>query len=732
MATYTIEAILKATGVDKFQKAIAGAQESLKGVEKASQKMKDVGSTLTKNLTVPIVAIGTLSSKAAADFESSMAGVAKTTDFVGNEFDDMRDSILEMTRRIPASANEIAEVAEAAGQLGIEKQNILDFSEVMINLGVATNLGAEDAATSLARLANITGMSQTDFDKLGSTIVDLGNNLATTEAEIVDMGLRLAGTSSQIGLTEAQILGLAGAMSSVGISAEAGGTAMSTVMQKINTSVLSGSDDMNGFAKVAGMSSKEFAKAWESDPQVAITSFVEGLGKMNADGVDTVTMLKDLGIAGIREIDTLNRLSGATGLLADSFGTASNAWAENTALTEEAETAYQTTANQIQLAKNAIIEAGIALGEHLLPYVAQLAEWVAGLAQRFAELNPNIQIIILAVGAFLALLGPLLMIIGQIGLGISALGGVLAAIFSPIGLVITAIIALVAVLTYLYNTNETVRDGIQQVWTAIKSIITTVLNAIMAVMKAIWPAILAVVKFAWDGIKNVIEGTLKVITGIIDFFKALFTGNWSALWSAVKQIVTGAVQAIWGLIQLWIVGKIIGAVKAFAVAFKGVFTSLWSGVKGIFTKGLQGALKVVTNFFGKFVTAGGNIVGSIAKGITGAIGKVTKAIGGVVSKVRNFLPFSPAKEGPLQDIDKLNFGGTIADSIYKGENEIQRAMGRTLDIGAINGNVTHEINSGSSQPAHINLNLGRQNFKGFVEDITNAQDKNVNLELSYL
>ncbi len=114
-----------------------------------------------------------------------------------------------MSKEIPASASAIAEVAEAAGQLGIEVPNILGFTRVMIDLGEATNLSSDEAATSLARLANITGMSQIDFDKLGSTIVALGNNLATTESEIVAMGgLRLAGAGSQIGLTEAQIMSL--------------------------------------------------------------------------------------------------------------------------------------------------------------------------------------------------------------------------------------------------------------------------------------------------------------------------------------------------------------------------------------------------------------------------------------------------------------------------------------------------------------------------------------------
>ena len=133
---------------------------------------------------------------------------------------ELKQGIRDMAKEIPSTTTEISAVAEAAGQLGIETDNVLEFSKTIIDLGNATNLSAEQGATQLARFANIMQMSQKDFSKLGSSIVALGNNFATTESEIVEMAMRLAGAGKQVGFTEGEVMGLATALSSVGVEAE--------------------------------------------------------------------------------------------------------------------------------------------------------------------------------------------------------------------------------------------------------------------------------------------------------------------------------------------------------------------------------------------------------------------------------------------------------------------------------------------------------------------------------
>jgi TP901 family phage tail tape measure protein len=305
--------------------------------------------------------------QASMDFESAITGVAKTTDLTDEELADMSDAIKAMSTEIPASTTEIAAVAEAAGQLGIQKDALLDFTRVMTMLGTATNMTAEDAATALARFANITGMSADNYDRLGAVIVDLGNNFATTESEITQMGTRLASGGRLAGLTEPQIMALAAAMSSVGIEAEAGGTAMTQTLNAIEKAVATGEDSLQSFADVAGMSADSFAEMWNTDALGALTAFIRGLGNLDEQGESAVLVLEDLGLTGIRQSNMLKSLALAADQMDSAVQTANTAWDENIALTNEANKRYATTQSKLDMMQNAYNNLKVAVGDAFTP-----------------------------------------------------------------------------------------------------------------------------------------------------------------------------------------------------------------------------------------------------------------------------------------------------------------------------------------------------------------------------
>ena len=343
--------------------------------------------------------------QASMDFESAMTGVAKTTDLTDDELSAMSDAIKEMSTEIPATTEELAAIAESAGQLGIHKESLLDFTEIMAMLGTSTNMTADEAATSLSRLANNTGMSQEDFDRLGATIVDLGNNLATTEKEIVDMSMRIAGAGAQVGMTEAEIMSFSGALSSVGIEAEAGGSAFSTLISNMSLAVQQGGDGLEQFADVAGMSASEFAAAFEEDAAGAIIQFIQGLGNMESEGRSAIAVLDDMGLSDIRMRDALLRAAGASDVFTNALQIGSNAWDENTALVNEATKRYATTQSQLTMMQNAYKNLKVAIGDAYTPALQKaysVGTQVLNAVSQFVKQNPAL---VNAITAFVGVLG---------------------------------------------------------------------------------------------------------------------------------------------------------------------------------------------------------------------------------------------------------------------------------------------------------------------------------------
>lgn len=399
----------RVTGVTEAEKI----SKSLENTVKTGERLSSVGSKLTKFVSLPVAGIGAAAIKTGIDFESAFTGVEKTVDGTTEQMEELKQGIKDMSKEMPESASQIAGVAEAAGQLGIKTENILDFSKTMVMLGDSTNMSSEEAATALARLANITQMPQTEFKRLGSTVVDLGNNFATTEKEIVDMSLRLAGAGHQVGMSEAQILGLSTALSSVGIEAEAGGSAFSTLISNMAVSVETGNESLESFAAVAGMTAEEFQTAFRDNAAGALISFIEGLQRTEENGGSAIAVLDEMGISEIRMRDALLRAAGAGDTFTRAIQTGSEAWEENTALTNEAEKRYETTASKIEIFKNKLADVGITVADSLLPILTDLLGKVEDGVEWFASLSEEQQDLIVKLAMTAAVAGPVLKIFGD-------------------------------------------------------------------------------------------------------------------------------------------------------------------------------------------------------------------------------------------------------------------------------------------------------------------------------
>lgn len=444
---------------------------------------------------------------ASIEFESAMTGVFKTINGTDEQLGTIEQGIRDMATELPSSASEIAAVAEASGQLGVTTEGILDFTETMINLGEATNLTADEAASSLAKFANVTGMLEADYSRLGSVVVALGNTMATTEADIVAMGTRIASAGEQVGLTEDQIMGMAAALSSVGLEAEAGGTAISKLMIDMKSSASMADEtaemlsktgmsvrelemladtsatefkalanelgytstelknlvkqrgQLEKFAEIAGMTADQFVDAFGKDAAKTMATFFEGLGNGSEDAI---TILNELGIEEVRLRDTMLRLTSASDLFAQAQSTAASAWEDNIALAEEASKRYETAESKIAMLGNAFNDLKISVGDVFSDTINNAVEWLTDItlaASEFVQENPEI---VKALGLLAgAITGIGVAVAGAMAITslISALSGMgaLIGIVSAVGAAIGGLVAAVAMCAF-ENEVESVRD----------------------------------------------------------------------------------------------------------------------------------------------------------------------------------------------------------------------------------------------------------------------------------
>lgn len=380
--------------INNLKKAQEDATDSSHGM---SKELSDLESALAaagiaqvmKKITDEIIEC----SKASIEFESAITGVYKTVDGTDAQLAAISDEIKQMSLNMPATTTEIAAVAEAAGQLGIATDDVMAFSQVMIDLGESTNLTADEAASSFAKFANITGTAASDYSRLGSVVVDLGNNFATTEADIVAMSTRLASAGTLAGFTEPEIMALSAAMSSVGIEAEAGGTAMTQTLNEIETAVATGGDSLIEFARISGMTASEFSQTWEDNAIYALQSFIGGLGELDKQGESAVLVLDELGLTGVRQSNMLKSLGLAADTLGDSIITANEAWEDNTALSEEAGKRYATTESKLAMLQNSYNNLQVAVGDAYTPALQKAADVGIDILEgvtEFTENNPNL------------------------------------------------------------------------------------------------------------------------------------------------------------------------------------------------------------------------------------------------------------------------------------------------------------------------------------------------------
>ena len=443
--------------LSKFEKSMKGVRRRF---GRLSGQLKMAGRDLTAAISAPLIGVGLLATKTAIDWETSFANVQKTVKGTESDLAELSAGLRKMSTQLPVAAGGLASIAEEAGRLGIKQKHILEFTETIVRLAETSTLGAEEAATGLARFANITRLPQAEIGRLATSLTVLGSEFATTESEIQEMSLRLAAAGTHIGLSAAEITGFSAALTSLGINAEAGGTAISRVFIDMAAAVEQGGAKLDLFASVAGQSVDQFKKRFETDAAGAVSTFITGLGTLEKRGKSLTGTIGQLGFANVRIRDALLRASGAGDLLKRTLDRSNTAWDENTALVELSNKRFKTTGASLTILKNKFMEMTRTLGEALIPAVVALLEVIRdrflpiiqGWIKAFGAATPAMKATIITVIGLAAAMGPLIIMISYLTGAVAGLASMFSMIAAhPVIALIAGISALaIAIVGYNY------------------------------------------------------------------------------------------------------------------------------------------------------------------------------------------------------------------------------------------------------------------------------------------
>lgn len=393
----------------------------------SGEKLQKVGGILQSTgakmsaLSAGIVALGKSVVQSAVDFEYSFSYVRKTVQTTEEGYTRLERASKEMSTTLATSASDINRVMMTAGQLGIEAKNVEAFSKAMTKVGIAANdLSAEEASTTFAQFMNIMGGTQGTerYNALASAVVEVGNTTATTESKVSAMMLRLAGAGRQIGMTEQDIVGIAAALSSVGIEAQMGGSSFSKALINIEKATVDGGEALKQYADLAGLTTKQFKELWETDPTEAFMKFVEGLAKLDEEGESAIKVLEDIGIKEIRLRDTMLRTVGSIDKMRTAINTARDAYEDTANFETRVNALLDTTRNRVENLKNKTQLLGIEFGNSLLPLAEKLVDTFNEWVDWFSKLDESEREHIVLIAGIVSAIGPLVTIAGTVTKGI--------------------------------------------------------------------------------------------------------------------------------------------------------------------------------------------------------------------------------------------------------------------------------------------------------------------------
>ena len=612
----------------------------------------------TAVLAAPLVG----ATKAAMEFESEMAEIRKVVDFdTPEQFKQMGQDILDLSTKMPMAASGIAKIVAAGGQAGIAKEDLLEFAQDAVKMGVAFDLTADQAGDMMAKWRSAFDLNQDGVVALADKINYLGNTTAASAPLISDVVTRIGPLGEIGGVASGEIAALGATMIQTGTKSDVAATGIKNLILGMSIGEKATKSQAAAFQQL-GFDAADMAKRMQTDAKGAILDVFHAIQALPKD--QQAGVLKDL--FGEESIGAISPLLSKLYLLEDNFNKVSDATKYGGSVDAEYAARCETTANQMYLFKNSMTAVAIEIGSALLPAINSILRSIVPVVVAFANWAKEHQVLIqtmvalaasfagvlLAARSILAIRAGFRMLketadmfftVNQNGetvlrgsatasklfhAGLSGLGAAfrlaatgaralaMALMANPIIAIVAVIIAVVAAIIYFWNTNEQFRAAVIAIWNNIVSFGMSLFSALAAFFTGVWNGLVTIATAVWSGIMTVATMAVSVIVDIISAFGAFFTGVWNglvtiatAVWSGMMTVATMAVSVIMGIIS----------------AFGVFFTGVWNGCLAI--------ASAVWDAISSFISAAASVIEGI---ISALVDYISSAWDSAVAAVQSF------------------------------------------------------------------------------------------------
>ncbi|EDJ6204748.1 phage tail tape measure protein [Campylobacter jejuni] len=637
----------------------------------------------------------------AISFESAMADVRKVVNFdEGDDIKKMSADILKMSQTLPVTANELAAIAAAGGQIGLGSKDVREFTNLVTKMKVAFDMSAEDVGDSVAKIKNILGISLKDMEDLGDSINNLSDNSASKAREIIDVMKRTAAAGKQIGFTKEQIAALSSSFISLGKGPEVAGTAINSLYRVLATADNMGTKTESAFAKL-GISGAFLKQASFDDPQKALDMFLQRISKL--DQKEQMGVLVD--IFGREFADDMATLVGGLDTYKEALKNAGDE-AKKGSLQREFDTRAATTENSIILMKNAFNSLAVNLGSVFLPAISWVSAGISYLVNSITYIT---------------------------GL-VPGLNGVLG------GLIATFLLAKPAVLAYAIAKNylkdctillksALIKTRIHLLAFRNSCILSNITLKAKTVTTTIYTTSLKALSFVLGGLNKVFKA---VAIGIRVLSMAMMSNPIGLILGGIA-IVAGLIIANWDKVKSWF--------KSFIEWLKPVWEPIYNVIKAVFDKcalvftSFKDIIMSVASPLAEFLNSIWQSVGDFFYSIFGSlfdwfasklswVGDMISSISGFIKDALDFVGLGDDEEVKISQSEQ-NKEKVFATNTYKDELAETKSINHTPSFN--NGNINISVN-GTFNIATKDGNFNMQEFANTIQksvfDALRKQEQN--------